>query len=37
MMPSEDTEILDFNQFQISDKASLIIYAYLECLKEKND
>ena len=37
MMPSEDTKILDFNQFQISDKASLIIYAYLECLKEKND
>ena len=37
MMPSEDTKILDFNQYQISGKASLIIYAYLECLKEKND
>ena len=37
MLPSEDTKILDFNQYQISGKASLIIYAQLECLKEKND
>ena len=34
-MPSEDTEILEFNQYQKSDKAPFIIYADLECLVEK--
>ena len=29
-MPSEDTKILEFNQYQISDKAPFIIYADLE-------
>ena len=30
-MPSEDTKILEFNQYQISDKAPfIIIYADLE-------
>ena len=27
--------ILEFNQYQKSDKAPFIIYAYLECLTEK--
>ena len=36
-MTSEDTEILEFNQYQKSDKAPFIIYADLECLKEKID
>ena len=36
-MPSEDTEILEFNQHQKSDKAPFIIYAGLECLIEKID
>ena len=31
-MSSEDTRILDFNQYQESDKAPFIIYANLECL-----
>ena len=35
-MPSEDTKILEFNQYQKSDKA-FIIYANLECLIEKID
>ena len=35
VMPSEDTKILEFNQYQKSDKASLIIYAHLECIIEK--
>ena len=34
-MPSESTEILEFNQYQKSDKAPFIIYADLECLIEK--
>ena len=34
-MPSEDTKILEFNQYQKSDKAPFIIYADLECIKEK--
>ena len=34
-MPSEDTKILEFNQYQKSDKALFIIYAALECLIEK--
>ena len=37
VMSSEDTKILELNQYQISDKAPLIIYADLECLIEKID
>ena len=36
-MPSEDTKILEFSQYQKSDKASFIIYADLECILKKND
>ena len=36
-MLSEDTKILEFNQYQKSDKAPFIIYANLECLIEKID
>ena len=36
-MSFEDTEILEFNQYQKSDKAPFIIYAYLECIKGKID
>ena len=36
-MPSEDTKILEFNQYQKSDKAPFIIYAGLECIIEKID
>ena len=36
-MTSEDTKILEFNQYQKSDKAPFIIYADLECLIEKID
>ena len=36
-MPSEDTKILEFNQYQKSDKAPFIIYADLECVLEKID
>ena len=36
-MPSEDTEIVEFNQNQKSDKATFIIYADLECIIEKID
>ena len=36
-MPSEDTEILGFNQYKNFDKAPFIIYADLECLIEKID
>ena len=32
IMPSEDTKILEFNQYQKSDKAPFIIYADLECI-----
>ena len=35
-MPFEDTKILEFNQYQKSDKAPFI-YADLECTKEKID
>ena len=39
IMPSEDTKILEFNQYQKSDKATLIIYAdkkkYLLCKLKK--
>ena len=31
IIPSEDTNILEFNQYQKSDKAPLIVYADLEC------
>ena len=34
-MFSEDSKILEFNQYQESDKTSFIIYVDLECLKEK--
>ena len=37
IMPSEDTKILEFNQWQNSDKASFIIYADLEGIIEKID
>ena len=36
-MPSEDTKILEFNQYQKPDKALFIIYADLECLIEKTE
>ena len=35
MPSSEDTEILEFNQYEKSDKAPFIIYADLECIVEK--
>ena len=37
IMPSEDTKILEFNQYQKSDKAPFIIYADLECIIEDID
>ena len=37
VIPSEDIKILEFNQYQKSDKAPFIIYANLECLIEKTD
>ena len=36
-MLSEDTKVLEFNQYQKSDKAPFIIYADLECIIEKID
>ena len=36
-MPSEDNKILEFNQYQKSDKAPFIIYADLECIIGKID
>ena len=36
-MPSKNTEILKFNQYQNSDKAPFNIYANLECIIEKID
>ena len=36
-MPFEDTKILEFNQYQKSDKAPLIIYVDLERLIDKID
>ena len=36
-MPSEDTKILEFNQYQKPDKAPFIIYADFECIIEKID
>ena len=35
IMPSEDTKILEFSQYQKSDKAPFIIYADLECIIKK--
>ena len=37
IIPSEDTKIFEFNQYQKSDKAPFIIYADLECIIEKTD
>ena len=37
IMPSDDIETLEFNQYQKFDKALFHIYAYLECLIEKID
>ena len=37
IMPSEDTKILKYNQYQKSDKAPFVIYLDLECLIEKTD
>ena len=34
-MPFEDTKLVEFNQYQKSDKALFILYADLECLIEK--
>ena len=36
-MRSEDTKILEFNQYQKSDKAPFIIYADLGCILENID
>ena len=36
-MPSEDSKILEFNQYHKYDKAPVIIYADLECIIEKID
>ena len=36
-MLSEDSKIIEFNQYQKSDKALFIIYADLECIIEKID
>ena len=34
-MPSEDTKILEFNQYQKSDKATFFIYADLGCIMKR--
>ena len=36
-MPSENTKIFEFNQYQKSDKTPFIIYTDLECIIEKID
>ena len=36
-MPCEDTKILEFIQYQKSDRALFIIYADLECLIDQID
>ena len=36
-MPSEDTKILEFNQYQKSEEAPFITYADLKCILEKID
>ena len=35
ILPSEDTKILEFNQYQIPDKTRFIIYADFECLIDR--
>ena len=35
IMPFEDTKIVEFNQYQKSDKVPFVIFANLECLIEK--
>ena len=37
IMPSDNTKVLEFNQYQKSDKTPFIIYADLECTIEKID
>ena len=37
IMPSEGTKILEYNQYQKSEKAPFVIYADRECIKEKVD
>ena len=37
IMNSEETKILEFNQYQKFDKAPFIIYADLECIIERID
>ena len=37
VIPSETTKILEFNQYQKSDKAPFVIYVDLQCLLEKID
>ena len=37
IMRSEDTKILEFNQYQKSDKVPFLIYTDLECIIEKID
>ena len=32
-MPSQETKILEFNQYRNSDEVPFILYADLECLK----
>ena len=36
-MPSKGNKILEFNQYQKSDKTPFIIYTDLECIIEKSD
>ena len=36
-MPSEDTKVLEFNQYLKSDEAPFIIYADLQCIIWKTD
>ena len=37
IMPSEETKILEFNQYKKSDEVPFIIYADLQCIKEEID
>ena len=37
LIPSEDTKIEEFNQYQKSDKESFITYADLACIIEEID
>ena len=37
LIPSEETKILDFNQYQKFDKAPFVIYEDAKCLTEKID